>query len=191
MSCTQRHHRRGRGAGSAPRAGSPTCRLHGVHAATRYRVSSPVVALPRVWCAQVASPTHTPATPSWHRHPSRSSTDSRTRRHRRVDPPAQLSDTATTPAQPAMRAVPDPTHCTARLATLVRRQPAPAHHWTPAHTPRTTAAVATSNATATMRTRSVMLTAQSGTIAPSRCACTSQPSLAAPAGRASCRPTGG
>lgn len=61
-------------------------RLHGSHAATRNRGSSPVTRRPRVWCTHVATPVHTPGSRTRHRWRSRSSTAARMRRHRRDDP---------------------------------------------------------------------------------------------------------
>lgn len=66
--------------------GSPTFRLHARHAATRYRSSSPVIALPSVWCTQVARSVQIPGIRMRQRYPSRSSTRARISLHSRVLP---------------------------------------------------------------------------------------------------------
>lgn len=82
------HHRVSpRPGGSGARVGSPIFTLHGWQAAHKYCGSSPVAALPWVWCTCVAVVVHT-SVRSWQVYLSRARTYARIFRHAGVDPPA-------------------------------------------------------------------------------------------------------
>src|SRR5690606_41940600 len=103
------------GRGLMRACGSPTARLQAVQAATRKRGSSPVAALPCVWCTQSASPVQTPGKLSWQR-PALvtrlvSSTCALSLRQARVLTPLLLLDSNPTPRlfhHPITAAIVDP-----------------------------------------------------------------------------------